>query len=168
VIPSPQGFLLQVARDLAQPVAKRLAMFVLRSKVNISDESDAWAQYGVWDIEWEKHDVDWNGDVVTVRAGERRFLQIGPVAQMNEPANADEVQWTLQEIRAGRPLITGATQDQFVPQMVNFEALGGVDFRKAAIRPGDRGARPVPRPGEAPHGACARAGRSGAAAGAGL
>src|SRR5258706_91315 len=58
------------------------------------------------------------------------FLQIGPVAQMTEPANADEVEWTLQEIRAGRPLITGATQDQFVPQMVNFEALGGVDFRK--------------------------------------
>ncbi len=105
-------------------------MFVLRSKVNVSDESDAWAQYGVWDVDWQKRDVDWNGDIVTVRAGERRFLQIGPIAQMNEPANADEVQWTLQEIRAGRPLITGATQDQFVPQMVNFEALGGVDFRK--------------------------------------
>ncbi len=130
VIPSPQGFLLQVARDLAQPVAKRLAMFVLRSKVNVSDESDAWAQYGVWDVEWEKRDVGWAGDIVTVRAGERRFLQIGPVAQMTEPANADEVEWTLQEIRAGRPLITSATQDQFVPQMVNFEVLGGVDFGK--------------------------------------
>ena len=38
--------------------------------------------------------------------------------------------WTLQEIRAGRPLITSATQDQFVPQMVNFEQIGGVDFQK--------------------------------------
>jgi len=62
--------------------------------------------------------------------GERRFLQLGLAADLTEPQNADEVDWTLQEIRAGRPLITGATQDQFVPQMVNFEALGGVDFRK--------------------------------------
>jgi hypothetical protein len=44
--------------------------------------------------------------------------------------NADEEAWYLQEIRAGRPLITAATQDQFVPQMVNFEAVGGIDFRK--------------------------------------
>src|SRR3954470_18840819 len=44
VVPSPHGFLLQVARDLAAPVAKRLSMFVLRAKVKVSDESDAWAQ----------------------------------------------------------------------------------------------------------------------------
>jgi folate-binding protein YgfZ len=33
-------------------------------------------------------------------------------------------------VRAGRPLIAQATQDQFVPQMVNLELAGGVDFRK--------------------------------------
>ena len=48
VIPSPDGFLLQLSRDLAAPVAKRLSMFVLRAKVKVTDESDAWAQYGVW------------------------------------------------------------------------------------------------------------------------
>ena len=51
VIPSPQGFLLQLARDLAAPVAKRLAMFVLRSKVKVADESERWAQDGLWDME---------------------------------------------------------------------------------------------------------------------
>src|SRR3954462_1761656 len=130
VIPSAEGFLLQLARDLAAPVAKRLSMFVLRSKVKISDLSDAWVQFGVWDTDLGAGEVSWLGNVATVRVGERRFLQVGPTAALSEPANADEVQWTLQEIRAGRPLITSATQDQFVPQMVNFEALGGVDFRK--------------------------------------
>lgn len=130
VIPSPDGFLLQLARDLATPIAKRLAMFVLRAKVKIADQSDAWAQFGVWDAELEARDVAWGGNVAMVRVGDRRFLQLGPAAEMNEPANADEAQWTLQEIRAGRPLITSATQDQFVPQMVNFDVLGGVDFRK--------------------------------------
>src|SRR5438874_136017 len=130
VIPSPDGFLLQLARDLATPVAKRLSMFVLRSKVKISDLSDAWMQFGVWDTDLGAGEVSWLGNVATVRVDERRFLQLGPSAELTEPANADEVQWTLQEIRAGRPLITSATQDQFVPQMVNFEALGGIDFRK--------------------------------------
>src|SRR5690349_4600717 len=103
VIPSPDGFLLQLARDLAAPVAKRLSMFVLRSKVKIADLSDAWAQFGVWDAEVSS-EVSWRGNIATVRVGERRFLQIGPAAELTEPANADEVQWTLQEIRAGRPL----------------------------------------------------------------
>ena len=44
VIPSPEGFLLQLANDLAPAVAKRLSMFILRAKVKISDETDAWAQ----------------------------------------------------------------------------------------------------------------------------
>jgi hypothetical protein len=130
VVPSPDGFLLQLARDLAEPVAKRLAMYVLRAKVKIADESERWAQHGVWDADLTGPDVAWQGDVATVRVGERRFLQLGPVAELEAAPNADEVHWTLQEIRAGRPLITQATQDQFVPQMVNFEVIGGVDFRK--------------------------------------
>src|SRR4029079_16068888 len=48
VVPSADGFLLQLARDLAVPVAKRLSMFVLRSKVKITDESESWEQFGVW------------------------------------------------------------------------------------------------------------------------
>ena len=131
VIPAADGFLLQLARDLAAPVAKRLSMFVLRSKVKIADVSDAWAQFGLWDADLEQPEVAWSGNRASVRVGERRYLQL--VAKEGadaEQTNADESQWALQEIRAGRPLITAATQDQFVPQMVNFEQLGGVDFRK--------------------------------------
>jgi folate-binding protein YgfZ len=130
VVPAPDGFLLQLARDLAEPVAKRLGMFVLRAKVKIADESERLAQFGLWDADLSGPDVSWQANVATVRVGERRFLQLGPAAERAEPAPADEVQWTLQEIRAGRPLITRATQDQFVPQMVNFETIGGVDFHK--------------------------------------
>src|SRR5438552_1112148 len=78
VIPSPDGFLLQLARDLAAPVSKRLAMFVLRAKVKITDESDAWAPFGVWDADYEPSDVAWHGNIATVRVGEWPFLQLGP------------------------------------------------------------------------------------------
>ena len=128
VIPAAEGFLLQLSRDLAAPVAKRLSMFVLRSKVKIADESELWAQYGIWNADLNVAGVAWNGDVVTVRVGERRFLRIGKGHA--ETCQQSEQHWTLQEIREGRPLITAATQDQFVPQMVNFENLGAIDFQK--------------------------------------
>jgi folate-binding protein YgfZ len=38
--------------------------------------------------------------------------------------------WRLSAIHAGVPQVTQATQDQFVPQMVNYELLGGVNFKK--------------------------------------
>ena len=48
VVPQPGGYLLHLAADLAAAVAKRLAMFVLRSKVKISDLGQDYAQLGVW------------------------------------------------------------------------------------------------------------------------
>jgi tRNA-modifying protein YgfZ len=129
VIPAPQGYLLQLARDLAPTVAKRLSMFVLRAKVKIADESEAWAQFGVWDVDVPTTTVKWEAGAVTVPVTQSRFLRLEPAASASL-ATGDEEQWYLQEIQAGHPLITAATQDQFVPQMVNLEALGGVDFRK--------------------------------------
>jgi folate-binding protein YgfZ len=128
VIPSPEGFLLQLSRDLAAPVAKRLSMFVLRSKVKVADESEQWAQYGLWGEELNGPDVAWQGGAGTVRVEKSRFVRLGKGISI--PETKSEEAWTLQEIRAGRPLITAATQDQFVPQMVNLEELGGVNFQK--------------------------------------
>ena len=128
VIPSADGFLLQLANDLAAAVAKRLSMFILRSKVKISDESDAWAQYGLWDADVPVSGVAWQDGAVTVSLGERRFLRIGK--NLAQSCAQSEERWTLQEIRAGRPWISAATQDQFVPQMVNLETMGGIDFQK--------------------------------------
>jgi folate-binding protein YgfZ len=128
VIPSAEGFLLQLARDLAPSVAKRLSMFVLRSKVKVADESDAWAQYGLWDTDLALDGVAWDGGAVTVPVDQGRFLRMGKGLSLD--ATRPEEAWTLQEIRAGRPLISAATQDQFVPQMVNFQTLGAINFQK--------------------------------------
>jgi folate-binding protein YgfZ len=135
VVPSPDGFLLQLSRDLAAPVAKRLSMFVLRAKVRVADESEAWTQMGAWgDVPGAPAMplATTGGDAsLLVRIDERRVLMLSRQAQA--PAGAREVPeaaWSLDEIRAGRPLITAATQDLFVPQMVNLEALGGVSFQK--------------------------------------
>ena len=128
VIPFAEGFLLQLAKDLAPAIAKRLSMYVLRSKVKIADESAVWAQYGVWDADSKLEGVSWEGDTVRVRVDPGRLLIMGKRLSLSPTKGEDS--WTLEEIRAGRPLISAATQDKFVPQMVNFEALGAVDFQK--------------------------------------
>lgn len=147
VVPRDDGFLLQLARNLAAPVAKRLGMFVLRAKAKVSDESDLWVQYGYRGPEaapklaaaglpapgapFEHAQSD---AVSLICTGDARWLLLAP-AQADPAARVglaatDHGFWQLDEIRAGRPLIEAATQDLFVPQMVNYEALGGVDFRK--------------------------------------
>lgn len=134
VVPFPDGFLLQLSRDLAAPIAKRLSMFVLRSKVRVADESDAWTQIGAWGgvpgAPAETLATAAADASLLVRIDERRVLMLSRQPRSPAGDEVQETQWTLDEIRAGRPLITAATQDLFVPQMVNLEALGGVSFKK--------------------------------------
>jgi len=132
VVPSSDGFLLQLSRDLAPAVAKRLSMFVLRSKVKVTDATGQWAQYGLWGpAAGIPLAVSESGGSITVCIEPDRSLVLAP-----EPSggrfspNASAGDWVLAEIRAGRALIAQATQDQFVPQMVNLELAGGVDFKK--------------------------------------
>jgi folate-binding protein YgfZ len=133
------GFLLQLARDLAAPVAKRLSMFVLRAKVKVTDQS-ATPQYGVWGAGAAEKlrelgigapgaslEASHAGGAVAVCLGSDRYLLIGPAAL---EADSSEQDWALQDIQAGVPMVSLATQDQLVPQMANLELLGGVDFRK--------------------------------------
>lgn len=129
VIPARDGFLLQLARELAPPIARRLAMFVLRSKVKIADLSER-PQLGVWGeppgVGAAPLSVSVLDGVTLVAMGPGRYLALGELAGDEVP----EDRWTLEEIRAGRALITGATQDLFVPQMVNYDTLGAVNFKK--------------------------------------
>ena len=128
VVPFSGGFLLQLARDLVPAVQKRLSMFILRSKVTLSDVTAQWQQHGVWDESSSGElRVSEDSEKIAVRIDAHRKLLLEKQA-IEAPTPADE--WTLAEVRAGRALITQATQDQFVPQMVNLELAGGVDFQK--------------------------------------
>ncbi len=145
VIPIAGDFLLQLSLDLAPAVAKRLSMFILRSKVKLVDVSGAWHQYGFYGPEaaatldalgFKVPNGEWkvaeSAGAAVACVGADRYLLVAPpaaaAAAIQTTAGAEE--WILAELRAGRPMIAQQTQDQFVPQMVNLELAGGVDFRK--------------------------------------
>lgn len=142
VVPQERGYLLQLARDLVPAVAKRLSMFILRAKVKIADASASWVQVGIGEAALAELGVNplgedlavaRSGNLVAVRVSAQRYLLIAPQsdrARLESLSGMDETTWALEEIRSGRPLITQATQDQFVPQMVNYERFGAVDFQK--------------------------------------
>ena len=68
-------------------------------------------------------------------AGVARAVWVAPAGQAAPGALAQEAplplaHWCWLEVRSGVPQIEAATVDQFVPQMLNFELIGGVDFQK--------------------------------------
>ncbi len=71
-------------------------------------------------------------------AARARYLWVAPRSVLNAHAHTldaaltriDPVTWGWLTLQTGEPWITAATQAQFVPQMINFELIGGVDFRK--------------------------------------
>lgn len=147
VVPHAQGFLLQLSRDLAPAIAKRLSMFILRAKAKLTDASEAWVQVGLWGPGAAERlealglaapaaelEIAQSADAVVVRVAQQRFVLALPAAQrervLGTLSDADDEAWALEEIRGGRPLVVKATQDLFVPQMVNLERLGAVDFKK--------------------------------------
>lgn len=147
VVPHAGGFLLQVSRDIAAAIAKRLTMYVLRSKVKIADTGEAMTAFGAWGAEaaakleaagfavpaGPMHTAA-NTQGTVVRLDTARFLVIAPaVAAPVLAAQFAQVApewWTLEEVRAGLPQVSQPTQDEFVPQMANLELVGGVDFKK--------------------------------------
>ncbi len=142
--PSDQ-ILLACSADLLAPTLKRLSMFVLRAKCKLSNASESIALYGLagasaqtWlgdaaqAAEW---DLISTGDAQAIRLpdvdGTARWLVAAPADQPPPPLPALKPEaWSWLEVRSGVPRVTAATVEQFVPQMLNLELLGGVDFQK--------------------------------------
>ncbi len=134
--------LLACSADLLAPTLKRLRMFVLRARCVLSDASAELPLYGLagpqaaaWLADaaplavWDKRERDgFTAIRLPDAAGCVRYLGAGPAAPPLAPLPPGAWRWL--EVRSGVARIELATVEQFVPQMLNFELLGGVDFRK--------------------------------------
>ena len=146
----PENFCALLSGDLAAPVQKRLAMFVLRSKVTLADVSPRTARFGVGGPKATEAlraalavapatlavaRVD--GATLLGLPGPR-FVVVAPIdlaatigsrlalRALKAPFSV----WQWLTIRAGIPVITAPVQDQLIAQSTNWDVLGGVNFRK--------------------------------------
>ncbi|CAN5330661.1 folate-binding protein YgfZ [soil metagenome] len=142
------GVMLQLSRELAAPIAKRLSMYVLRAKAKVADVSDAHATFGVLGL---GRQPAWPADVlalgrlddgVQIRLSDTRHrsrhqltvpVAARAAARERLAALGAEVAPEVvrhEEVLSGCPRVVAATQERFVPQMINFEVVGGVNCKK--------------------------------------
>jgi folate-binding protein YgfZ len=150
---------LQLPRAIQPPLQKRLTMFVLRAKAKLRDATEEAATGAVLglggakaaellaarvgaalpDAPYRKVDGAF-GTVIRLAdaAGSPRFMWVTapetaiaalPALQAGLALGGNQA-WQLSQIHAGVPQVTQPTQEQFVPQMINFELIGGVNFKK--------------------------------------
>ena len=145
----PDTFYLACSADLLAPTLKRLAMFVMRAKCKLSDASAELRLYGLAGAPslaaagvspsaaaWSVLNLD-AGQALVLPAvgGQPRGLLAWPADDPVPPALASlpalaPAAWAWLEVCSGVVRIVTATAEHFVPQMVNFELVGGVNFQK--------------------------------------
>ncbi|WP_345814089.1 folate-binding protein [Paraburkholderia sp. PREW-6R] len=145
---------LLVSKDVQAAVQKRLSMFILRAKAKLADATGETAVIGlagdvrhalsgVFDALPDGVHVKVDGEAgslirVPDALDRLRYLWVGPKAQIEAQLSridgklkrVSPAVWDWLDIRAGEPRITQPVAEQFVPQMVNFDVLGAVNFRK--------------------------------------
>lgn len=145
------GCLLQLPRTLCEPIRKKLSMYVLRAKVKIADASDELVALGLsgpaapellsglfGELPAESYGVAATGKARIVRLSDSRFQistspqiasELWPKLRASARTSGSPC-WDWLDIRAGIPWVLPQTQEEFVPQMANFEVIGGVNFKK--------------------------------------
>jgi folate-binding protein YgfZ len=137
----PSEILLVTSADLLPAMVKRLSMFVLRTKAKLSD---ATAEYDVYGLAGEaavavrgrapwSHLSDGEAHVVRLYPADRveRALWVGPAGGPRPVGpELDLPAWQWGEVRSGIATITQPVSEAFVPQMLNYESVGGVNFKK--------------------------------------
>ena len=140
---SPNEVLLVCSRDLLAPTLKRLSMFVLRAKARLTDASADFLLYGLAGSAIEQ--IAGNPIAVSAKAdlGQISVVGLAPagataralwVAPAGTPAPAGELLpealWAWGEVQSGVATLTAPLVDAFVPQMLNYESVDGVSFKK--------------------------------------
>ena len=131
------------SRDILAPTLKRLSMFVMRAKARLSDVTQEHAIYGLAGdatkvIANQPYSTGAKADfdgctLVNLPSADatRRQLWVAPLAEP-APAGTDLPLslWLWGDVRSGVATLTAPVVEAFVPQMLNYESVGGVNFKK--------------------------------------
>ena len=144
-------YLLQLPHVLCEPIRKKLSMYILRAKVKITDASEEIISLGLSGANAQeilrKHfgefpsfpfGVTTNSQGMAIKIDATRWqinatIQHAPALWEKFSQHAKPVgsaYWDWLNIRSGIPIIMPQTQEQFIAQMVNFDLIGGVNFKK--------------------------------------
>ena len=140
---APDDILMICSRDLLAQTLKRLSMFVMRAKVRLADASADFTLLGLTGsaIEpiagapgnpWAAATIDAvNLIFLYPGAGQARALWCAPAGTpWPRGAQLDPAVWAWLDVQSGIAMVTLPIFEAFVPQMLNYESVGGVNFKK--------------------------------------
>ena len=147
IIHQADKFLLILPAELLDSVKKRLQMYVLRSKVQISDCSQNLCLIGlccnrIRAPSWPQSLLETTTDPIILKYPSRlnRYLIAADTdkaqafwlnfVQNHHYTPADSALWGKLDIQDGIPWLGQQTSEAFIPQMINLDRLGGVSFNK--------------------------------------
>ena len=126
-------FWLVCSSDLLAATLKRLSMFVLRATLKLSDASQELAVHGLVGAAADAAATSADAFVAPLPPadGNARALWIGPAGSPPPAGPAlDDGLWDWLTVRSGVATVTAPVTEAFVPQMLNYESVGGVNFKK--------------------------------------
>jgi folate-binding protein YgfZ len=143
------GVLLAMASELIDAQLLDLKKYAVFSKSKLTDESASWVRFGLQDADGVLVSLGLDLAQATdsvARANNLIAIRVSPArAELWVRAEqADDVRtrlaghlpeaslndWLLGQIRAGIGQVFGQTREEFIPQMINLQAVGGVSFKK--------------------------------------
>jgi folate-binding protein YgfZ len=148
---SGEDFFMQLPSPLREPIQIQLSKYILRSKVKATDASSDWTLIGVagkdaaalvqdavGQLPKAAHEVAHAPDTMVINLPDGRYEIVAArgkapavLASLGSGAGkADADHWDWLDIRAGVPVVLPATQEAFVPQMLNLDLIGGVSLTK--------------------------------------
>ncbi|MCP2054395.1 UNVERIFIED_ORG: folate-binding protein YgfZ [Pseudomonas fluorescens] len=143
------GVLLAMATELLEPQLADLKKYAVFSKSKLTDESAAWARFGLsnadqilatfgLELPADTDSVVRTDTLIAIRVSPNRAELWVPVDHAetvgqqlaSQLQQADLNAWLLGQIRAGIGQVMPQTRELFIPQMLNLQAVGGVSFKK--------------------------------------
>jgi len=143
--PRADEVLMIVPHDVLPQTLKRLSMFVLRAKVKLSDATAEFALRGLVGAPlhalteinepWRHVTLPDGAHLVTLypALGQPRGIWFGPADSAPASTVPDEDAahiWSYTDVMSGVAWVSAATAEAFVPQMLNYESVDGVNFKK--------------------------------------
>ena len=144
-------YLLLIHSELKDYVLKRLGMFILRADVNITDVTDSMPMIGIANVDQPSIDLGLDtkldeSDIAGIDQGficclpgeQNRYLLFAELESLSTLilSGKDQISfagadaWQLLNIQAGIPWIGTATQEQFLPQMLNLDQFDALSYQK--------------------------------------
>ncbi|MDA8415879.1 MAG: hypothetical protein M0Z78_02230 [Betaproteobacteria bacterium] len=141
-----EDFFLETCPGQTDFILSRLRPFVLRARVTLTDVRADWKSVGWVDQDlstqvrsWSDHPLpapgqhQWVDGVHRLRLSETQLLLVGPATALpphDDHAPSPSAHWDLANLQQGIVEIQDATRDQFIPQWLNWDLIGGISFKK--------------------------------------